>query len=242
VTVGGGGAWWPLPRVRFLPAHPDWYVPTLVQSCVAALTIVALARRFRPGWALLTAAVAGGAAWAVTFASMPNGLDEFSQFVRPPQEILGLLIVLACVAVAWNRLGAWGAVPVVAFVGGVGAGAIPLVFSNTIFGSPWPDGWQGDLAVGVCGVALVAVALALMRRPKLRLLGVDAPGRRWVGALAGSAGLLLLVLLHLAVGFRFSGWTLDDSRRLLGAAVLLAVVASVAAAAFARGRRSPAVP
>ena len=88
VVWGGGGSPSWLPRLRFLPAHPDWYVPTLVQSCVTALTLVGLARRFRLGWALLTAAVAGGVAWAVSFAFMPSGLDGFSLMFRPPQEIL----------------------------------------------------------------------------------------------------------------------------------------------------------
>jgi tetratricopeptide (TPR) repeat protein len=235
VRAGGSSSPW-LPRVRFLPAHPDWYVPALVQSCATALTLAALARRRRPAWALLTAVVAGGLAWAVTFAAMPNGLDGFSQIFRPPQEMLGMAIVLVCLALTWQRPGPWGAVPVVALVGGVGAGAVPFLFSNTIFGSPWPEGWRGDLAVEVCGVALVAIALAVMRR--MRFLEGGAPGGGGLGALLGTAGLLLLAVLHLAAGFRFSGWTMDDSRRLVVAAALLALLASAAAVARIRARRS----
>jgi hypothetical protein len=240
VVWGSEGSSSLLPRVRLLPAHPDWYVPALAQSCVTALTMVGLARRLRQGWALLTAAVAGGVAWAVTFAFMPSGLDGFSLMFRPLQEILAMAIILGCVAVTWKRPGAWGAVPVVALVGGVGAGAIPFLFSNTIFGSPWPEGWQRDLAVEVCGVALVAVALAVMRR--LRLLDVDARSGRSVGALVGTGGLLLLAVLHLAAGSRFSGWTMDESLRLVGAAALLVILVSAAAVAVARGRRSSALP
>ncbi len=232
---GGAGSSSLLPRLRLLPAHPDWYLPALVQSCVTALALVALAHRFRTRWALLTAAVVGGVAWAATFAFMPSGLDPFSLMFRPLQEILGMAIILGCLAVTWNRPGPWGAIPIVALVGGVVAGALPLLFSNTIFGAPWPEGWPRGLAVEVCGVALLAVALAVMRQRGL--LGEGFAGR---SAAVGTGGLLLLTLVHLSAGFRFSAWTMDDSRRLVAAAILLAVLASAVAAAAAWERRSAA--
>ena len=154
-----------------------------------------------------------------------------------------MAIILACVAVTWNRPGPWGAVPIVALVGGAGAGAIPFLFSNTIFGSPWPEGWPRDLALEVCGVALVAVALAVMRQPTLR-----PPGGRRVGQemgrlpCVGAGGLFLLALLHLAAGVSLSrAGRLDDSLRLVGAAALLAVLVSALAVAGARERRSSAL-
>ncbi len=229
VSGGSSSAW---PRVRFLPAHPDWYVPTLVESGVTAFVAMALARRFRAAGVLATAAVTGGLGWAFAFALMPNGLDGFSQLFRPPQEMLALGILLACLAVSWNRLGPWTAVPVVAIVAGVGVGAVPFLFSNTLFGVPWPEGWSGDLALHVCGVALVAVALALLRR---RWLADDRPdGSSAVhsgspATVVGSGGLLALALFHWAVGAVSSGWTTDDSARLLAASAALALLVAVAA-------------
>ena len=76
VAAGGASSLPLLGRIRLLPTHPDWVLPSLVQSAVVAVVVVGLAGRWRTGWALVTAAVAGGVAWAVTFAWVPNGLES----------------------------------------------------------------------------------------------------------------------------------------------------------------------
>lgn len=88
-----------------LPTHPDWVLPSLVQSALAALVVVGLAGLWRTGRALLTSAVASRVARAVTFAWVPSGLAGYPLVVQPLQEILAMGIVLASVAVAWRRLG-----------------------------------------------------------------------------------------------------------------------------------------
>ncbi len=152
-----------------------------------------------------------------------------------------MAIILACVRMTWMRLGPWTAVPIVASIGGVAAGAIRFLLSNSVFGSPWPEDWPRELGIEVVGVALLAVALALLRGPNAGLADAASakPGSRGSGVLAGTAGLLLLVLGHLTAGFLVSGWTMEDSRRLATTAALLAAVGSAALIAAARGRSHP---
>ena len=226
VAAGGASSLPLLGRIRLLPTHPDWVLPSLVQSAVVALVVVGLAGRWRTGWALVTAAVAGGVAWAVTFAWVPNGLEGYLLIVPPLQEIVATAVVLTSVAVAWRRLGRWAAVPVVALAGGAGACAIRLVLTNTIFGAAWPREWPRELAGEVVGVAMLAVVVAVLR-------GTTAPTRQLVprapcwrsDAVMGTMGLLALTVTHLVAGSVYSGWTVADSRRLLVAAGLLALLA-----------------
>jgi hypothetical protein len=237
--VGGGeGVRSLLSRFRILPAHPDWYLPALVQSCVTALTLVGLSRRFRPNWALLTAALAGTVAWAVAFAFVPAGLDGFSVTFLGIREFVAMAVILICLQVTWRRLGPWTAVPVVALVGGLATGSMGFLLTNTIFRSPWPEDWPIEMGTHVVGVALLAIALALLRRRSWDAAspGTVEPASMRSGIVAGTVGLLVLVLTHLAAGILVSGWTTGDSLRLVGAAAVLALVATAALAANARSR------
>jgi len=238
VGWGGEGARSLLSRIRFLPAHPDWYLPALVQSCVTALTLVGLSRRFRPNWALLTAAFAGTVAWAVTFALVPTGPDGFSVTFLGVREFVAMAVILICLRMTWRRLGPWTSVPVVALVGGLATGSIGFLLTNTIFRSPWPEDWPLEMGIHLVGVALLAIALALLRRRSWDISSTGALKPAWMGSgfLPGTVGLLVLVLAHLAAGFLASGWTKGDSLRLVGAAAVLALVATTALAANARGR------
>ncbi len=223
VVWGSAGGSNTLPgHIRVLPAHPDWWLAGLVESAVVALTAVGLARRWRPGWNVFTSAVAGSLAWAVTSALTPNGFRGFLLVFRPVQEILVTTILLACVAVTWRRLGRWTAVPVVALVGGVGAGAVSLLITYTVFGASWPAEWPREMVNEVISVALFAAVVAVLRR--MASAAPDgAPGWR-SGVSLGTAGLLALTVVHLVAGSVWSGWT-TDSLPLLVAAGLLAVLA-----------------
>jgi hypothetical protein len=238
VVTGGAGSLPLLGRIRMLPTHPDWVLPALIQSAVVALVVVGLAGRWRPGWALLTAAVASGVAWAVMFAWLPNGLGGYLLVVRPVQEILAMGIVLASVAVAWRHFGRWAAVPVVALAGGAGAGAIRLVLTDTIFGVAWPKEWPRELAGEVVAVAMLAVVVAVLRGTTTATQdrAPSAPGWR-SGATLGTLGLLALTITHLVAGGIYSAWTVADSQRLLIAAGLLAVLAGWALVASLRASR-----
>ena len=238
VVTGGAGSRPLLGRIRILPAHPDWVLPALAQSAVVALVVLGLAGRWRPVWALLTAAVASGVAWAVTFALVPNGLSRYLLIVQPVQEILAMGIVLATVAVTWRRLGRWASVPVVALAGGGGARAIRLVVTDTIYGAAWPGVWPREMAAEVVGVAMLAVVVAVLRGTMTaREDGApSAPGWR-SGATLGTLGLLVLTITHLVAGGVYSAWTLADSRRLLIAAGLLAALAGWAVVANLRPSR-----
>ncbi len=238
--VGGGGEGVRslLPRLRILPAHPDWYVPALVESCVTALVLVGLGRRFRPTWALLTGALAGTVAWGVTFAYVPSGPDGFSVTFLAVREVVGMAAILISLLVTWRRLGPWTAVPVVALVGGLATASTGFLLTNTIFGSPWPEDWPLEAGTHVVGVALLAIALALLRTRSWATPGATAVGRDSVrsGLLAGTVGLLALVLAHLAAGAFVWAWTAADSMRLAVAAGVLALVAATALAAGVHGR------
>ena len=238
VVTGGAGSLPPLGRIRMLPTHPDWVLPSLVQSAVVALVVVGLAGRWRTGWALVTAAVASGVAWAVTFAWVPNGLGGYLLVVEPVQQILTMGIVLASVAVTWRRLGRWAAVPVVALASGVGAGAIRLVLTHTGFGVAWPQEWPRVLGGEVVGVAMLAVMVAVLRGTTTATHdgAPSAPGWR-SGATLGTLGLLALTVTHLVAGWVYSAWTVADSERLLIAAGLLAVLAGWAFVASLRASR-----
>lgn len=238
VVTEGAGSPSLLGRIRMLPAHPDWVLPALAQSAVVALVVVGLAGRWRPVWALLTASVASGVAWAVTFAWVPNGLGGYLLVVQPVQEILAMGIVLASVAVAWRRLGRWAAVPVVALAGGAGAGAIRLVLSYTIYDAAWPEEWPRELAGEVVAVAMLAVVVAVLRGPTTTPQegAPSAPGWR-SGATLGTLGLLVLTITHLVAGAAYSAWTVADSQRLLIAAGLLAVLVGWAFVAGLRPSR-----
>ena len=238
VGWGGEGARSLLPRFRILPAHPDWYLPALAQSFVTALALVALGRRIRAGWALLMAALAGTVAWAFTFAFVPTGLDGFSATFLGIREFVAVAVILICLRMTWRRLGPWTAVPVVALVGGFAAGAIGFLLTNTVFRSPWPEDWPLEVSTHVVGVALLAIALALLRTRNWDVSGAGTapPASMRSGILAGTAGLLVLVLAHLTAGFLVSGWTMGDSRRLVSVAAVLALVATAALVAPARRR------
>ena len=123
-------------------------------------------------------------------------------------------------------------------VGGFVAGAIGLLLTNTTFGSPWPEDWPLEIGTQVVGVALLAIILAVLRRRSWDVFGAGTAMSASMrsGILAGTAGLLVLVLAHLTAGFLVSGWTTDDSLRLVSAAALLALVASIALVATARSR------
>jgi hypothetical protein len=239
VVTGGAGSPSLLGRIRMLPAHPDWVLAALAQSAVVALVVVGLAGRWRPVRALLTAAVASGVAWAVTFALVPNGLEAYVLVIGVVQETLALAVVLASVAVTWRRLGRWASVPVVALAGAGGARAIRLVLTNTIYGAGWPGQWPRELAGEVVGVAMLAVVVALLRGTTTAPQdgAPSAPGWR-SGATLGTLGLLVLTVTHLVAGGVYSGWTLADSLRLLIAAGLLAVLAGWALVAGLRHSRS----
>lgn len=226
VVTGSAGSSSLLGRIRMLPAHPDWVLPALVQSAVAALVVIGLAGRWRPVWALVTAAVASGVAWAVTFALMPNGLEGYLLVVQPLQEILAMGVVLASVAVTWRRLGRWAAVPVVALTGGGGPVAIRLVLTYTIYGVGWPEEWPREMVAEVAGVAMLAVVVAVLRgtTTATRDGAASAPGWR-SGATLGTVGLLVLTITHLVAGGVYSDWTVADSRQLLIAAGLLVALA-----------------
>jgi hypothetical protein len=226
VVTGSAGSSSLLGRIRMLPAHPDWVFPALVQSAVAALVVIGLAGRWRPVWALVTAAVASGVAWAVTFALMPNGLEGYLLVVQPLQEILAMGVVLASVAVTWRRLGRWAAVPVVALTGGGGPVAIRLVLTYTIYGVGWPEEWPREMVAEVAGVAMLAVVVAVLRgtTTATRDGAASAPGWR-SGATLGTVGLLVLTITHLVAGGVYSDWTVADSRQLLIAAGLLVALA-----------------
>jgi len=238
VVTEGAGSPSLLGRIRILPAHPDWVLPALVQSAVAALVVVWLAGRWRPVWALLTAAVASGVAWAVTFALVPTGLETYVLVIGTVQEALAMGIVLASVAVTWRRLGRWASVLVVALAGGGGAGAIRFVLTATIWGAAWPKEWPRELAAEVVGVAMLAVVVAVLRGtttvPQDGALA--APGWR-SGATLGTLGLLVLTITHLVAGAVYSAWTVADSLRLLIAAGLLAGLAGWALVAGLRASR-----
>lgn len=238
VGGGGEGARSLLPRLGILPAHPDWYLPALVQSCVTALALVGLGRRFRPGWALLTAALAGTVAWAVAFAYVPSGLDGFSVTFLGVQELVAMAVILFSLRTTWRRLGPWTAVPVVALVGGLASGSIGFLLTFTVFRSPWPEDWPLQMGKDVVAVALLAIAVALLRRRSWETSGAGTvgPSSTRGGILAGTVGLLVLALAHLAAGFLAAGWTTRDSLPLAGAAALLALVATAALAATARSR------
>jgi len=238
VTLAGAGSHSPLGRVRMLPAHPDWVLPALVQSAMAALTAVWLARRWRTGWALLTAAVASGLAWAVTFAWVPNGLSGFLLVFQPVQEILAMGILLGCLALTWHRLGRWSAVPVVALVGGAGAGTVRLLIVYSIFGSAWPEEWPRELASEVVAAALLALVIAVLRgMTSAERGGLPGPPGWRTGATLGVVGLLGLTVVHLAAGAAYSGWTLADARQLLIAAGVLALLTCWAFVASVRAAR-----
>ncbi len=241
VATGGLGPLSLLPRVRMLPAHPDWVIPALVQSAVAALVVVALAGRWRTGWTLLTAAVMSGVAWAATFAFLPETQEASLLVIQSIQEILAMGIVLTAVAVAWRRLGKWAAVPVVALIGGVGAAAIRLVLTNTIYGVPWPEGWPRAAAGDIVGVGMLAVVMAVLRGRTTAARDETHAATPWrSGATLGTLGLLLVTTAHLVAGRIYSGWTLADSWRLLIAAGFLAVL--VAGTLLAARRPSRARP
>lgn len=241
VAAAGTGSLGLLGRIRMLPAHPDWVVPALVQSAVVALVVVGLARRWRTGWALATASAASAVAWAVTFAWMPNGLEGYLLAVQPVQEAFAMGFVLASVAATWRRLGRWAAVPVLALVGGAGAGAIRLALTYTVFGVAWPDEWPRELAGEVVAVALLAIVVAVLR-------GTTAAAQKWAsgdpgrrsGAVLGTLGLLALTVMHLAAGRVYSAWTMADSQRLLVAAGLVALLAGWALVASMRASRTRA--
>jgi len=224
-----------LGRIRMLPSHPDWVLSALAQSAVTALVMVGLARYWRTVWTLLAAAVAGGVAWALTSGLLPGGLAGAFLVLQSLQEISATALVLASVAVAW-RCGRWAAVPVVALVGGAAAGASRLVFTNTLWGAPWPEGWLRALADEAVGVALLAVVVAVLRGTT-----TATPDRAPGGALVGTLGLLALTAAHLVAGRIYSGWSAADSLRLLIAGAALAVLTSVALVGSLRGA-SPAHP
>lgn len=230
-----------LSSLRIMPAHPDWYLAALAQSCATALTLVGLARRLGPAWVVTAAAAAGAAAWGLTSFLVPNGPEGLLLALGVIREVLTMAVILACVAMTWTLARGWTAVAVVAVLAGAADGAIPLLLSNTVFRSAWPEGWPRDLAVDVVGVALLAAALALFRRrdPDLAtgplapgaavtVTGLGARRANRDGVLVGVSGLLLLALLHLTAGFLVSRWSVADSLRLAAAAALFALVVCAA--------------
>lgn len=234
VPLGGAGSHAPT-GFRMLPAHPDWVLPALVQSVVAALTAVWLARRWQTGWALLTAAVASSLASAVAYAWLPNGLSGFPLLFQSVQEFLAMGILLGCLVLTWHRLGRWTAVPVVALVGGAGAGAARLLVVYSSFGSAWPDEWPRELAAEVVAASLLALVMAVLRGMTRAERGGLPGAEGWrTGATLGVAGLLALTVAHLAAGAAYSGWTLADARQLLVAAGVLALLAGWALVASIR--------
>lgn len=232
-------SWLSLARIRLLPAHPDWVLPALAQSATAALIVVGLARRWRPGWALFAAALSSSVAWAVTFALVPNGLSGYLLFFQPVDELLVAAWLLACIAVTWRLLGRWAAVPALAVAGGGGACALRLSLSYSVFGVAWPAEWPREMAAELCGALLMAHVIAVMRRrAEAAQTGPRAGHGSWSGILVGTAGLLALTLAHLAAGRAYSSWTVADSRQLLVAAAVLVVTAGSAMLAAVRsGRR-----
>ena len=235
VASAGAGSHPVLGRLRLLPAHPDWVLPALVQSAVAALVVVGLARRWRAGWALLSACVASGVAWGVTFAWVPNGIEGYLLAFQPVQEIFVMGIVLTSVAVVWRRVWGWTAVPVLALAGGAGAGAIRLVLTYTVFGVAWPEEWPRELAGEVVAVALLALVVAVLRGRMIEAQAGVRSAEGWRSGVAlGTLGLLALTVVHLVAGATYSAWTLTDSLRLLVAAGLLAVLAAWALIASRR--------
>ncbi len=236
--VWGGEVSW-LSRLRILPAHPDWYLPALAQSCATALTLIGLARRLRPAWVVTAAAAAGAAAWALTSSVVPNGAEGFVLALGTIREVLAMAVILVCVGMTWTLARAWTAVAVVAVLAGGADGAIRLLLSNTLFGARWPEDWPSELAVDVVAVALLAAALALLRRRDPDL--ARAPSTPWAapaecgargpsrnGILVGATGLLLLAVMHLAAGFLVSNWSAADALRLAAAAGFFALVVSTA--------------
>ncbi len=236
VSFGGQGPFWR--RLQALPAHPDWHFVAIVQSLVTAFVAVALARRWRAGWVLVTASILGAVAWGVVFAQIPDGLAGFVAVFRPMQETFAMIIVLTSVAAAWRWLGPWTAVPVAALAGGLGAASIRLVFSHTIWGVSWPDDWRRDLPLEVCAVALLMTMLTILRGTLWREAPgteADTPRLRRLNVTVGLAGLLALALVHLVAGRVLSGWTWADSSRLVWTGGLLA---AATAAAIAWGMRT----
>lgn len=235
VASAGAGVHPLLGRLRLLPAHPDWVLPTLVQSAVAALVVVGLARRWRTGWALVAASVASGVVWGVTFAWVPNGIEGYLLVAQPINEILTMAFVLTAIAVVWRRVWGWAAVPVLALAGGAGAGATRLVLTYTVFGVAWPEEWPRELAGEVVAVALLALVVAVLRgRTFAAQAGIRTPQGWRSGVVLGTLGLLALTVVHLIAGAAYSAWTLTDSSRLLVAAGLLAVLAGWALVASRR--------
>lgn len=238
VASADAGSRLSLTRIRMLPAHPDWVLPALVQSVVAALVVVGLARRWRPGWALFAAALSSSVAWAVTFALVPNGLSGYLLFFQPVDELLVTAWLLACIAFTWRRVGRWAAVPVLALVGGVGACAIRLVLTYSLFRVAWPEEWPREMAAELCGALLLALVIAVLRsQAEAAHSGTRAGHGSWSRMLLGTTGLLTLTLAHLAAGRAWASWTMTDSRRLLAAAAVLAAIAGSALLAAMRSSR-----
>lgn len=238
VASPDAGSWLSFARIRMLPAHPDWVLPALVQSAVIALVAVGLARRWRPGWALLAAALASSVAWAVTFALVPSGLSGYLLFFQPVDELFVTGLLLGCIAFTWRRLGRWVAVPVLALAGGGGACTLRLVLTYSLFGVAWPEEWPREMAAELVAALLLALVVAWLRR-RSEAVHAGPRGAATTGSatLPGTAGLLGVTVAHLAAGRAFASWTLGDSRQLLAAAAVLAVLTGWALLAAARSSR-----
>ncbi len=238
VSAGSAGALLPFMRVRMRPTHPDWVLPALVESVVAALVVVGLAGRWRTGWALLAAAAAGGAAWAATSAAVPEGVAGFWLVFQLVREVVATGVLLALVAATWRRVGRWTAVPVVALAGGTAAGAVRLLLAYTSFGSGWPKEWPRELAGEIAAAALLAVAVAVLRGTTGPTQDAASSARAGRWAFLGTVGLLLLTGAHLVAGAVYSAWTAADARRLLVAAGVLVVLCGWTLVTSRRAARS----
>jgi hypothetical protein len=209
-----------LSRLRVMPAHPDWYLATLLQNLAIGLVLVWCARRLAVAWALALAVIAGSLSWlgaATHLSSSP--LDGYLTVVRPVQEGIDTALLLGTLALLLRLVRTVWGMALVSAAAGTLCGIARLTLTYSVWGAPWIESWRFDLAVDALSGVAFGIALLLL----VRITGGRAPAPQEqsaqrthsVGLYQGAHGLATLALIYLQLALRFTGWRATEAPALL---------------------------
>ena len=203
-----------LSRLRVMPAHPDWYLASMIQSLAIGLALVWIVRRLAIGWAVPLVTIAGTLAWLTAsryLTSLP--VESFALVLRFVLEFIDTLLLLGILAALLALLRSiWGIV-LAATTAAALCGVVRLLLTYSVWGTPWIGTWRFDL--GIDALSGAALGLTLLLLPVIVGRGSVAPGLSSAGLYLGAHGLSVLALAYLQLAMRFADWQPTDAPPLL---------------------------